>query len=132
MKTNASTLLAALAVSLAVTGPALATQPHAHTHDHRPLHGGVVVEVRDLDYELVASRDALRLYLRDHGKPLDASQASARLTLLSGQDRQEVTLSSVGTHLEARGSFRVERGTKAVAVVTRQGKTLGSVRFDLP
>lgn len=122
----------ALWMALALSGPALAAQPHAHAHDHRPLHGGVVVEARDLDYELVASREVVRLYLRDHGKPLDVSQATARLTLLTGQDKQEVALSSAGSHLEARGSFRVERGTKAVAVVTRQGKTLGSVRFDLP
>jgi hypothetical protein len=27
---------------------------HDHAHEHKPLHGGVVVEVKDMDYELVA------------------------------------------------------------------------------
>ena len=30
---------------------------------------GVVVEVKDMDYELVAKATTLQLYLRDHGKP---------------------------------------------------------------
>ena len=132
MMTTQSTRVLLLALALSAPAAAFATPPHAHAHDHRPLHGGVVVEVRDVDYELVASKDQLRMYLRDHGNPLDVGQVSARLTLLTGSERQDVNLSPTGTHLEARGSFRIEKGTKVVAVVSRQGKTLGTVRFDLP
>ncbi|GAA4420658.1 hypothetical protein [Acidovorax lacteus] len=127
-----STQILLVALALAVPAAALAAPPHAHAHDHRPLHGGVVVEVRDVDYELVASKDELRMFLRDHGKPMDVGQVSARLTLLTGTERQDVSLLPAGTHLEARGSFRIGKGTKVVAAVSRHGKTLGTVRFDLP
>jgi hypothetical protein len=139
-------LLAAMA--LALLGPALAagdqhqpqaqaqaqaqTHAHAHAHAHAPLHGGVVVEVKDIDYELVARPATIRLHLRDHGKPADVSQASARLTLLTGSDKQEVALKPAGASLEASGTFRLGPGTKAVAVVTIAGKPAATVRFVLP
>jgi len=66
-------LLAALA--LALCGPAFAAGNHAH--EHQPLHGGIVTEVADIDYELVAQPDTLTLHLRDHGKPLALNGASA-------------------------------------------------------
>ena len=75
-------LLAALA--LALCGPAFAAGNHAH--EHQPLHGGIVTEVADIDYELVAQPDTLTLHLRDHGKPLALDGASAKLTLLNGTE----------------------------------------------
>ena len=36
-----------------------------------------------------------------------------------------------GDKLEAKGSFKVAAGTKVVAVVTNDGKSLGTVRFTL-
>ena len=51
--------------------------------DHKPMHGGVLTTVKDIDYELVASPTPLRLYVRDHGKAVDVSKASAKLTLLT-------------------------------------------------
>lgn len=122
----------ALLVSLALAGSAFAagSKPD-HAHDHKPMHGGVVVEVKDIDYELVARPDAIRLHLRDHGKPADVSKASAKLTLLSGTEKQEVELKPAGDKLEAVGSFKVGPGTKVVAVVTIAGKLAGTVRFAL-
>ena len=62
-----------------------------HTHgDTQPMHGGVVAEVKDIEYEFVARADALQLYLRDHGKPVNITKASAKVTMLSGGERQEV------------------------------------------
>ena len=84
MKTT--TLLATLALTLA--GQAFA----AGGHDHSPKHGGVVAEAKDMDYELVAKPAAIQLHLRDHGKPADVSKASAKLTLLTGAEKQEVEL----------------------------------------
>ena len=108
-----------------------AGEKHDHAHEHKPLHGGVVVEVKDIDYELVAKPAAIQLHLRDHGKPADVSKASARLTLLSGTEKQEVELKPVGDKLEATGSFKVGAGTKVVAVVSQSGKPAGTVRFTL-
>jgi hypothetical protein len=119
-------------VALALASPAFAAggQP-GHAHEHKPVHGGVVVEVKDIDYELVAKPAVIQLYLRDHGKPSDLSKASAKVTLLTGADKQEVELKPAGNKLEATGSFKVAAGTKAVAVVTIDGKPLGTARFVL-
>jgi hypothetical protein len=122
---KAISLLAAIALTLA--GSAFA----AGSHDHSPQHGGVVVEAKAFDYELVAKATVLQLYLRDHGKPADVSKASAKLTLLSGTEKQEVELKPAGDKLEANGNFNVGPGTKVVAVVTNAGKPVGTVRFAL-
>ena len=122
MKTT--TLLAALALTLAGTAFA------AGGHDHSPKHGGVVVEVKDMDYELVAKATVIQLYLRDHGKPADVSKASAKVTLLTGTEKQEVELKPAGDKLEATGSYKVGPGTKAVAVVTVGGKP-ATARFTV-
>ena len=100
------------------------------SHDHQPAHGGIVVGGKAMDYELVAKADTLQLYLSDHGKALDASKATAKLTLLAGTEKQEVELKPVGDKLEAKGSFKVPAGTKVVAVVSLAGKS-STARFVL-
>jgi hypothetical protein len=100
-------------------------------HDHAPKHGGVVVESKLYDFELVAKATTIQLYLRDHGKSADVSKASARLTLLTGTEKLEVDLKPAGDKLEATGAFKVGAGTKAVAVVTVAGKPAGTVRFAI-
>ncbi|CAD5366636.1 conserved exported hypothetical protein [Rubrivivax sp. A210] len=119
-------------IALAIAGSAFAAaDKHDHAHEHTPLHGGVVVEVKDIDYELVAKPSMIQLHLRDHGKPADVSKASAKLTLLSGAEKQEVELKPAGDKLEASGAFKVGPGTKVVALVTIGGKPAGTVRFAL-
>lgn len=112
-------------------GPAFAADKHAHAHEHESMHGGLVVEVKDVDLELVAKPDVIQLHLRDHGKPVDVTNGSAKLTLLSGTDKQEVELKPAGDRLEAKGSFKVGAGTKLVAVVTLPGKPSTTARFTL-
>ena len=123
MKTQV--LLASIALALASS-----TFAAGGKHDHKPLHGGVVVEVKDMDFELVAKPSAIQLYLRGHGKSPDLSKATAKVTLLTGTEKQEVELKPVGDKLEATGSFKVGPGTKAVAVVTVVGKP-ATARFTL-
>ncbi|WP_213954088.1 hypothetical protein [Variovorax sp. dw_954] len=103
----------------------------AGDHGHAPRHGGVVAETRQLDQELTAKPDVIRLYLRDHGKPVDITKASARLTLLSGSEKQEVELRPAGDRLEATGAFKVGPGTKAVTVVTGASASPSTARFTL-
>ena len=86
------------------------------------MHGGVLTTVKDIDYELVASPTTLRLYVRDHGKAVDVLKASAKLTLLTGAEKQEVDLKPAGDKLEATGSFKVGPGTKVAAILTVAGK----------
>ena len=123
MKLKAFTLCAVFAFTTA----SFAADPG---HAHPPQHGGVVSEVKDVDYELVAKPSLVQLHLRAHGKALDLSKATARLTLLTGADKQEVALKPVGDRLEAAGAFKIAPGTKAVAVVTVEGKA-STVRFSL-
>ena len=129
MKTQA--LLASITLAMTLAGSAFAAgDKHDHAHDHKPMHGGVVVEVKDMDYELVAKPTVIQLYLRDHGKKADLSKATAKVTLLTGTEKQAVELKPVGDKLEATGTFKVGPGTKAVAVVTVAGKS-ATARFAI-
>lgn len=121
-------LLATLAFGL--SNAAFAAGGHDHAHEHTALHGGVVAEAKDIDFELVAKPDSLRLYARDHGKPVEVGNSSAKLTLLAGGLKQEVALKPSGDKLEAMGQFKVA-GAKAVALVTLPGKPAVTVRFVL-
>jgi hypothetical protein len=115
---------------LMASGAVFAADKHDHGHEDKPMHGGLVAEVKDMDYELVAKPDVLQLYLRDHGKPVDVSKATAKVTLLSGADKQEVELKPTGDKLEAKGSFKVTPGTKVVAQVNLASKA-ATARFVL-
>lgn len=125
-------LSAALITFTAQAGPDTAGHVHVHdhAHDHAPAHGGIVVEHMHQDFELVAQPTVLRLYARLLGQPTDVSQASAKLTLLSGSTKQDVVLKPAGDHLEATGTFPVAPGTKVVAVVTLNGQPT-TARFVL-
>ena len=102
-----------------------------HTHgDTQPMHGGVVAEVKDIEYEFVAKADVLQLYVRDHGKPVNVSKATAKVTILSGAEMHEVELKPVGEKLEATGKFKALAGTKVVAQVSSNAK-VATVRFTL-
>ena len=119
-----------LALMLMISGTAFAADKHAHGHEDKPLHGGLITEIKDVDYELVAKPDVLQLYVRDHGKPVDVSKATAKITLLSGGDKQEVELKPSADRLEAKGSFKVTPGTKVVAQVNLASKAT-TARFVL-
>ena len=114
-----------MTTSLLLGGLAWAGPNDAH---HKPMHGGVVNTVKDIDYELVASPTPLRLYVRDHGKAVDVSKASAKLTLLTGAEKQEVDLRPSGEKLEATGSFKVISGTKAGCSFNRRQAVHGKIR----
>jgi hypothetical protein len=118
------------ALMLMASGVVFAADKHDHGHEDKPLHGGLVTEIKDMDYELVAKPDVLQLYVRDHGKPVDVSKATAKITLLSGSDKQEIDLKPSGDKLEAKGSFKVAPGTKVVAQVNLASKA-ATARFVL-
>ena len=115
----------------ALLGLAAGAATAAGTHDPAPAKGGILVSGKEADYELVAKPTVIQLYVSDHGKPKDLSKASAKLTLLSGAEKQEVELKPAGDRLEATGTFKTGAGAKAVVVVSDGGKTLGTARFTL-
>ncbi len=118
------------AVTLSMSGLTFAAGGHEHGHEHKPLHGGVLSEVKDMDYELVAKPDLIQLYLRDHGQPVDVSKSNAKLTILVGADKQEVELKPAGQPLAATGSFKLAN-SKIVALISVPGKAPATVRFVL-
>ncbi len=104
----------------------------AHAHQAKPLYGGVVAVVKDMNYELVTSPSSLMLYISDHDQPIDTQKSSATLTMLSGTEKYDVKLSPAGKNtLKADGMFKVAPNTKVVAVVKIDGKAAQSVRFVL-
>ena len=127
MKPRITLFLAIVLVAFGAS--AHAAGDHGSGHDHRPVHGGVVAEASDMDFELVASAGSLRLYVRDHGQPARIEGASAKVTLLNGKDRAEAQLQPAGDRLEAPGDFKAGPGTKAVAAVTLPGRKPVNVRF---
>lgn len=119
-----------LASMVMASGPVFAGGQHDHGHEDKPQHGGLVAEVKEMDYELVVKPDVLQLYLRDHGKPVDVSNAKGSVTLLSGSDKQEIALMPTEGKLEAKSGFKVVAGTKVIAQVSIAGK-VALVRFVL-
>jgi hypothetical protein len=117
-------LLTAAALSIALVDQVRA----AEGHDEKPMHGGVVVVTHHLTLELVAKPNTLRIYVRDHGKAVNLAKSSAKLTILSGQEKQEIELNPATDYLEATGTFKVAASAKAVAVVTLNGRPL-TARF---
>lgn len=119
----------ALAALLAIAPAAFAADDK---HDHAAKHGGVVVETKRADLEIVAKPELLRIYVNGHdGKPLPLDGAKARLTLLNGSEKSDAELTPVDGKLEAKGAFKVAKGTKGVAVVTLTGKPPVTARFEV-
>lgn len=117
-----------LATSLALTGWAAFA---AGAHGHDPKFGGVVVETKAGDLEIVAKPDTLQIYISNHGKPMKLDGAKAKIVLLNGAEKTEAELLPTGDKLEAIGVFKVAKGTKGVAVVTLAGKQPATTRFEL-
>ncbi len=124
MKTQTLVLAASFALA---SGVALA----ASDHGHDPKFGGVVVETKAGDFEIVAKPDMIQIYVSDHGKPMKLDGAKAKVTLLSGTEKSEVDLLPVSGKLEAKGAFKVAKGTKGIAVVTLAGKPAATARFEI-
>ena len=104
----------------------------AHAHESKAQHGGVVSVVKDMNYELVAKDGEVALYVSDHGNPVDLAGATAKLTMLSGTQKQDVVLTPVDNALRAQGAFTAPTGTKAVVSLQLKGQPKSSARFTLP
>lgn len=111
---------------IALAGPAFAGK-----EDHTAKHGGIFIETKALDFEIVAKPDALQVYVADHGKPVKLDGARGKVTLLNGSEKTEVDLAPAGDKLEARGAFKVAKGTKGIASVTLAGRSATSARFEV-
>lgn len=98
--------------------------------DHTPRHGGQMKETKAFDMEFVAKPDLLEVYLSDHGKAVDFTGATGKVTLLNGADKQDFVLAPVVGKLELKGKFNVLAGTKAVVQV-KVGTKTATARYVL-
>lgn len=114
-----------IAAAIAAATPAFAKE------DHAAKHGGIFVETKALDFEIVAKPDAIHVYVADHGKPVKLDGAKGKVTLLNGSQKTEVDLAPAGDKLEAKGAFKVAKGTKGIASVTLSGKSAATARFEV-
>lgn len=120
-------LLTTLLLATAAASPAFAAE------DHTPKHGGVVVETKAGDLELVAKTDLIVIHVSDHGKPMKLTSAAGKVTVFNGNDKTEapLALALAGDKLEAKGNFKVGAGTKVLADVALNGKPAVAARFTL-
>ena len=124
--------IAVIASTIALSAFSQSKDAHKHGDEHKPKHGGLVKEVKEVQYELVAKPDTITVYMEDHGKKVDANGASAKLTLRQGAKRSEVVLAPAqDNRLEAKGSFDVASGTTAILAVKRPGQAEETIRFTL-
>ena len=129
MKSTLFSLLAAASVAATLNAaPALA----GAGHDHGPKYGGVVREVRDIAYELVARPDSLTLYVSDHGKPVSTQGATAEAVIYAGNDKTTVKLEPAGDNrLVAKGNFKTGVGVRVIVTTTLPGKPAAKATFNL-
>lgn len=107
------------------------TLPATAAEDHAPKHGGVVVDTKAGDLELVAKADRIVIHVSDHGKAMKLTSATGKVTIFNGNEKTEAPLALAGDKLEAKGSFKVGAGTKVLAEVALNGKPAVSARFTL-
>jgi len=99
--------------------------------DHKPRFGGVVVQSKVGDLEIVAKPESIHIHISDHGKAVKLDGAKAKVTLLNGAEKSEADLVLVGDKLEAKGAYTVAKGTKGIAIVTLAGKPPVTARFSI-
>jgi hypothetical protein len=129
MKSPLLTLVAATSLAAALhVAPVFA----GAGHDHGPRYGGVVRELHDVAYELVAKPDSLTLYVSDHGKPLPTQGATADAVIYAGNEKITVKLEPAGENrMVARGNFKVGVGVRVALTATLPGKTPAKATFKL-
>jgi len=113
-----------------VTAIALVLPAHA-ADDHTPKHGGIVIETKAGDLELVAKGDSIVIYVRDHGKPMKLVSGTGKVVVFNGNDKVEAPLTLAGDRLEAKGSFKVQPRTRVLTEVALNGKPAVATRFAM-
>jgi len=118
-------LIALVAMTMALSGNALA-------HGDKPKHGGVVSTSNDMSFELVNKDGRATVYVNDHGKPVDTTGATGKLTVLNGTEKTEVPLEAAGSNtLASKEDAKLAKGSKAIAALTFADKKTVNVRFSV-
>jgi hypothetical protein len=117
--------LVAMAVTVSFSGNVLA-------HGDKAKYGGVVSTANDMSFELVNKDGKATVYVNDHGKPVDTTGATGKLTVLNGAEKTEVPLEAAGSNtLATKEDAKLAKGSKAIAAVTFADKKTVNVRFSV-
>jgi hypothetical protein len=124
LKIIASTFCAAAVLAVGVSAWAAGS-------GHEARFGGIHLESKVMDMEVIAKPEVLQIYVSDHGKPLKIEGGKAKITLLNGVEKSELELAPAGDKFEAKGVFKVMPGTKGIVLVTLAGKPGSTARFTV-
>ena len=94
-----------------------------------PQYGGVVQTAADLSFELVSTPTGVAVYVLDHNKAYDASGMQGFVTVLNGAAKSHGPLKFAGGNKLEATDIRLDKGAKAVVVVTNNNSTAITVRF---
>ena len=119
-----------LLIAIALASSATCLPVHA-ADDHVPKHGGIVIDTKAGDLEIVAKPNLIVIHVSDHGKPLKLNSASGKVTVFNGNAKVEAPLELVGDKLEAKGTFQTMPGAKLLAEVSVNGKPPVAARVTL-
>ena len=118
-----------LTASLLITQPAWAGPGHDHDG---PKYGGIVRELHDLSYELVAKPGSLTVYVSDHDKPVSTQGGQAEAIIYASNGKTRAKLLPAGNNrLEAKGNFKVGVGVRVALTVSLPGKSPANAHFSL-
>ena len=110
---------------------AFSTVVRAAGDGHEARHGGIYIETKVMDMEVVAKADVIQIYASEHGKPVKLEGAKAKVTLLNGAEKTVVEVPLAGDKFEAKGAFKVAKGTRGVVLITLAGKPGTTARFTV-
>ncbi|CAA6816634.1 MAG: Unknown protein [uncultured Thiotrichaceae bacterium] len=105
---------------------------NSEAHEHRkPHHGGIVSESHPIHHELAHKEGMLFLYAE--GLPEDSDKVSVRLTILSGQDKQNLDMrTSEDNHHRFDIEGELQAGDKVVALIKIEDEKPRLVKFEVP
>ena len=99
--------------------------------ESKPRHGGVVVEVSEIDYELVSRDGKLVIHVSDHGKPVNTKGWTGNIATI-GADKATAELASSGENLlMAKTPLAAKPGSRLLATIQPVGKKPLQVRFTV-
>jgi hypothetical protein len=136
MRTTRKTLAAAALAGFALLmSPAIADKKHKHgsgDHAHTGSHGGRVVESGHHHLEVVAKDGVLEIHVTDEDmKSQDVTGAKATAAVLSGGEKEDITLTLDAGVLKGRGTFKAVKGTTIVVTLTMPGHKAEQARIKL-
>jgi hypothetical protein len=121
-------LSAVLAVTVSTTAFAAAKDKDSH-QESKPRHGGVVVEVNEIDYELVARDGTYFIHVSDHGKPISTKGWTGSIATIGGEKATGELVPSGENLLEVKGSLKAKPGARMLATIQAPGKKALQIRF---